>query len=125
MRVKLYWLQTTYHESPRHMGGGAIVHPVSGEQYISKMQKAVDVGLAFHLMRSFSKVGWDKLYLLAGDGDFHEVVQHHVENEGTDVTVIGAPGSIRGAIAPFVRVVNFAEIRDDIIRAAPAASPRE
>jgi hypothetical protein len=56
---------------------------------------------------------------------FTKVVQHLVENEGTHVTVIGAPESIRGAMAPFVRVVNFAEIRDDIIRAALAASPRE
>jgi hypothetical protein len=56
----------------RAVQGGAIVHPVSGEQYIAKMQKAVGVGLAFHLMRSSSKVGRDKLYLPAGDGDFHE-----------------------------------------------------
>jgi hypothetical protein len=47
MRVKLYWLQTTSHEWPRHMGGGPIVHPVSGEQYITKTQKAVDADWRF------------------------------------------------------------------------------
>ena len=123
MGVKLYWLQTTRHEWPRHMGSGPILHPVSGEQYITKTQKAVDVGLAFHLMRSFLKVRWGKLYLVAGDGDFHEVVQHLVENEGVHVTVMGTPASISGEIAPFVRIVNFAEIRDDIMRATAPAAP--
>lgn len=116
MRVKLYWLQTTFHEWPRHMGGGPIVHPDSGEQYTTRAQKAVDVGLAFHLMRSFSKVKWDKLYLVAGDGDFHEVIQHLVENEGVNVTVIGTPGSVSGEVAPFVRILNFADIKGDIAR---------
>ena len=123
MRVKLYWLQTKYHEWPPHMGGGPILHPVSGEQYITRTQKAVDVGLAFHLMRSFSKVGWDKLYLIAGDGDFHEVVQHLVENEGVRVTVIGTPKSISGEIAAFVRIVDFGSIRDEIMRPPTAAIP--
>jgi uncharacterized LabA/DUF88 family protein len=120
MRVKLYWLQVKKHEWPAYLGGGPILHPVSGEQYSTKTQKGVDVGLAFHLMRSFSKIGWDKLYLIAGDGDYHEVVQHLVENEGVRVTVIGTPGTISGQIAPYVRVVDFAEIKENIQRAAPA-----
>ena len=120
LRVKLYWLQTKKHEWPAYLGGGGpIVHPLSGEQYVTKAQKGVDVGLAFHLMRSFSKVRWDKLYLVAGDGDFHEVIQHLVENEGVHVTVIGTPATISGQIAPYVRIVDFAEITDDIRRAAP------
>jgi hypothetical protein len=125
MRVKLYWLQTKHHEWPHRLGGGPILHPETGEQYVTKTQKAVDVGLAFHLMRSFAKVGWDKLYLVAGDGDFHEVVQHLVENEGVHVTVIGTPGSVSGEIAPFVRIVDFADIRDEIARPAPTAPQDE
>ena len=119
MRVKLYWLQTKHYEWPVHMGGGPILHPVSGDQYITKTQKAVDVGLAFHLMRSFTKAKWDRLYLVAGDGDFHEVVQHLVENEGVHVTVIGRHGSISGEIAPFVRIVDLADIVDQIEMGAP------
>lgn len=114
MRVKLYWLQTKHHEWPAKMGGGPIVHPETGEQYVTKAQKAVDVGLAFHLMRSYSKVKWNKLYLVAGDGDFHEVIQHLVENEGVHVTVVGTPGSISGEIAPFVEVISFDSIKDSI-----------
>lgn len=121
MRVKLYWLQTKHHEWPRSMGGGPIVHPESGEQYVTKIQKGVDVGLAFHLMRSYSMVGWDKLYLIAGDGDYHEVIQHLVENEGVDVKVIGTSETVSREIAPYVKVVEFADIRDRIARPAPTS----
>lgn len=114
MRVKLYWLQTKHHEWPTHMGGGRIVHPESGEQYVTKAQKAVDVGLAFHLMRSFNKVKWDRLYLVAGDGDFSEVIQHLVENEGVHVTVIGNSGSISSELAPFVQIIEFDSIIDKV-----------
>ncbi|WP_285435620.1 NYN domain-containing protein [Pseudomonas sp. fls2-241-R2A-110] len=114
MRVKLYWLQTKLHEWPSHMGGGAIVHPNTGEQYVTKAQKAVDVGLAFHMMRSFSKVGWKRLYLVAGDGDFHEVIQHLVENEGVHVTIIGNSNSISNELAPFVQIIEFDSIIDKV-----------
>lgn len=119
LRVKLYWLKTKAHEWPTHMGGGPILHPDSGKQYVTKTQKAVDVGLAFHLMRSFSKLGWDKLYLVAGDGDFSEVIQHLVENENVSVTVIGTKGSVSGELEPYVRIVDFAEIRASITMADP------
>jgi hypothetical protein len=116
LRVKLYWLQTKAHTWPSHMGGGPILHPDSGEQYVTKTQKAVDVGLAFHLIRSHSKRRWDKLYLVAGDSDFSEVVQHLVENEDVAVTVIGTASSISGELAPYVRIVEFTEIAGSISR---------
>lgn len=116
LRVKLYWLQTKVHEWPQHMGGGPIAHPISGEHYITKYQKAVDVGLSFHLMRSFTKQCWDKLYLVAGDGDFSEVIQHLVENENVSVTVIGSRNSISGELAPYVRIVEFGDIKDIVTR---------
>ena len=116
MRVKLYGLKVREEEWPRHLGGGKILHPETGEQYITTTQKGVDVGLAFHLMRSFSKVRWDKLYLCAGDGDFAEVVHHLVENEGVDVTVIGAKDTISSSILPYVRVVWLESMKDDIAR---------
>lgn len=122
LRVKLYWLQTKHHEWPHHMGGGPIIHPDSGDQYITKTQKAVDVGLAFHLMRSFSKKAWDKLYFIAGDGDFSEVIQHLVENEDVSVTVIGTANSISGELAPYVRIVDFSEIAGSISRASASTS---
>ncbi|WP_144955328.1 NYN domain-containing protein [Pseudomonas oryzihabitans] len=116
LRVKLYWLQSKAHEWPASAGGGPILHPVTGEQYTTKSQKGVDVGLAFNLMRSHAKRGWKKLYLVAGDGDFHEVVQYLVENEGVEVTVIGAHFSISGEIAPYVRVIEFKDIEAAIAR---------
>lgn len=118
LRVKLYWLQTKVHDWPAHMGGGPILHPQSGEQYVTKTQKAVDVSLAFHLMCSFSQRGWDKLYLVAGDGDFSVVIKHLVENENVAVTVIGTTRSVSVELAPYVKIVDFADIRDSITRAS-------
>lgn len=102
------------------MGGGPILHPESGDQYVTKMQKAVDVGLSFHLMRSFSKRAWNRLYLIAGDGDFSEVIQHLVENENVSVTLIGSSSSVSGELAPYVRIVEFAEIKAAVTMAANA-----
>ena len=116
LRVKLYWLQSKQLYWPHVMGGGPVLHPDTGEPYIQKTQKAVDVGLAFHLMRSFSKVGWKKLYLVAGDGDFHEVIQHLVENENVTVIVVGTADSLSGELAPYVDLVEFDGIIDDVKR---------
>lgn len=117
LRVKLYWLQTKQLYWPAALGGGPVLHPTEdGVQYELKTQKGVDVGLAFHLMRSYAKRGWKKLYLVAGDGDFHEVVQHLVENEDVSVTVIGSPHTISAEIGPYCRPVSFADIADRIAR---------
>ena len=116
LRVKLYWLQTKPHEWPGYMGGGPILHPESGDQYITKSQKAVDVGLAFHLMRSFAKRSWNKLYLVAGDGDFCDIIQHLVENENVAITLIGTESSISGELAPYAKILDFAHLRSSISR---------
>ncbi len=123
LRVKLYWLQSYPLHWPASMGGDPVVHPTNGQPYIQKTQKGVDVGLAFHLMRSYSKRGWKKLYLVAGDGDFHEVIQHLVENEDVHVTLIGTNDSISGQLAPYAdNVVDFGEIKAKIVRQAPPAT---
>lgn len=115
LRVKLYWLQRKEIYWPREMGGQPVEHPDTGAQYIQTSQKAVDVGLAFHLIRSFSKKRWNKLYLVAGDSDFHEVVQHLVEDEDVEITLIGNNNSISAELAPYAkRVVNFDSILDQI-----------
>ncbi len=85
------------------MGGGPVTHPASGKQYEITQQKAVDVGLAFHLMRSFGHRKWRKLFLAAGDGDFHEAVQHLVENENIDLFLIGTINSISDELKPYAR----------------------
>ena len=75
---------------PAHMGGGPVVHPNSGQQYELTQQKAVDVGLAFHLIRSHANRGSNELALCAGDGDFHEVVQYLVEVKNVDLFLVGS-----------------------------------
>ncbi len=100
--------------------GEPVVHPTTGEQYKLKMQKEVDVLLAFNLIRSQLKSGWKKLYLVAGDRDFFEVLRHLVENEGVELTVFdlrrgrnGTP-TISGKYAPFARHIYFEDIYENL-----------
>lgn len=101
LRVKLYWLHKRKLNWPAKLGGGPVVHPQTGEQFELTQQKAVDVGLAFHLIRSYTKRSWRKLLLAAGDGDFHEVIQHLVENEDVSLVLVGTVDSISAELRPY------------------------
>ena len=105
LRVKLYWTQKKSLYWPTQMGGGPVVHPSSGIHYEQTTQKAVDVGLAFHLMRSYSKKKWGTLFLAAGDSDFHEVVQHLVENEDVNLVLIGTMNTISEELRPYAQSI--------------------
>ena len=63
----------------------------------------MDVGLAFHLMRSFSKRKWTTLFLFAGDSDFHEAIQHLVEHEDVNLVLIGTLQTISQELRPYAR----------------------
>ena len=111
LRVKLYWLQHKKLWWPDALGGGPVLHPNDSEvQFEITSQKGVDVGLAFHMMRSFAKKNWNKLYLVAGDGDFHEVIQHLVEDEDVHVTIFGTHNSISPELGPYARVIYFEDV---------------
>ena len=105
LRVKLYWLQKRNLYWPAAAGGGAVLHPKTGQKYELVQQKAVDVGLAFHLMRSYGHRQWRTLFLAAGDSDFHEAIQHLVEYEDINVILIGSLASISGELLPYARAV--------------------
>jgi uncharacterized LabA/DUF88 family protein len=99
------------------MGGGPVLNPVSGKHYELTQQKAVDVGLAFHLMRSFARKLWPKLFLATGDGDFKEVVQHLVENENVTLFLIGTLESISEELRPYAtHILQLKEVAADISR---------
>ena len=77
----------------------------------------MDVGLAFHLMRSHSHRKWKTLFLAAGDSDCHEVVQHLVENENVKLILIGSEQTISGELLPYARgLVKLREIADEVAR---------
>jgi uncharacterized LabA/DUF88 family protein len=117
LRVKIYWLQKKQLYWPNAMGGGPVVHPTSKVQYEMAQQKGVDVGLVFHLMRSFSKQGWKKLFLAAGDGDFHEPIQHLVENENVSLYLIGSLDSMSEELRPYAtQIIDLASIAKSIAR---------
>ena len=117
LRVKLYWLQKRGLYWPSAWGGGAVVHPTTQQQYELTQQKAVDVGLAFHLMRSYGHRQWRTLFFAAGDGDFHEVIQHLVEHRDVNVILIGASDSISGELLPYGQTVEeVSTIADQIAR---------
>jgi len=106
LRVKIYWLQKKLLYWPKSLGGTPVVHPEDETiQYELKEQKAVDVGLAFHLIRSFSKRHWTKLVLAAGDGDFHEPVQYLVETENVDLFLVGSVATISETLRPYARKI--------------------
>ena len=104
LRVKNYWLQKKQLYWPNHLGGGPVLHPEQNHiNYEITTQKAVDVGLVYHMTRSFHKRKWSKLALFAGDGDFHEPVQNLVEYENVDLYLIGSLNSIADVLRPYAR----------------------
>jgi len=118
LRVKLYWIQERLQSWPQSWGGGPIVHPIRNEPLKIQRQKAVDVGLVFHLMRSHSKRNWTKLFLFAGDSDFYEPVQHLVENENVFLVIIGTMGTISQDLRPYARdIVELDKVAPQIARA--------
>ena len=78
LRVKIYWLQKKLLFWPGQ-DRTPVIHPTQNYQYELTTQKGVDVGFVYHMTRSFMNRKWDKLVLIAGDGDFHEPVQGLVE----------------------------------------------
>jgi uncharacterized LabA/DUF88 family protein len=87
------------------MGGGPVIHPRTGAQFELAIQKAVDVGLAFHMTRSFFKRRWAKLVLAAGDGVFQEPVQCLVESDNVDLYLVGTMNTISQDLRPYARRV--------------------
>jgi len=117
LRVKLYWLQKKPLFWPTSWGGGPVLHPETHRHFELVQQKAVDVGLAFHLMRSFNQRRWSTLYLAAGDSDFHEAVQHLVENENVNLILIGNETTISGELLPYARaIVSVSEHAERLAR---------
>lgn len=122
LRVKSYWLSKKQLFWPASMGGGLVTHPETGEPFELTQQKAVDVGLVFHMLRSFGTRRWRTLFLAAGDSDFHEAVQHLVENEGVDLYLIGSLNTISDELRPYARaIVRMEDHADTLARQTPPA----
>jgi hypothetical protein len=60
------------------------------------------------------------LFLAAGDGDFHEVVQHFVEDEGVDVYLIGRMDSMSTELLPYGTRVDLDAVVDRVSRSRDA-----
>lgn len=106
LRVKIYWLQKKLLFWPKQLGGSPVTHPDNPEiQYEQTTQKAVDVGLVYHMVRSFHKRKWTKVVLAAGDGDFHEPVQNLVETENVDLHLVGSVRNISEELRPYARSI--------------------
>lgn len=102
-RLKIYWLSRKKLFWPQSLGGTPVIHPDGRTQFELVRQKGVDVGLAFHMVRSFYKRRWTKLVLCSGDGDFHEPVQSLIETEGVDLYLAGARGAISTELLPYAK----------------------
>ena len=87
-------------------GGGPVLHPtIPDTQYEQKSQKAVDVGLTFHMVRSYHKRHWTKLVLAAGDSDFHEPMQSLVEGENVELYLVGSVNTISNQLRPYAKKI--------------------
>lgn len=109
-RIKVYWLSKKKLYWPQKLGGQPVMHPTIPDlQYELVSQKAVDVGLAFHMVRSFYRRRWTKLVLFAGDGDFHEPVQALIEGDNVELHLVGSleKRTISGELMPFGRVIEI------------------
>ena len=81
-----------------------MLHPdIPDLQFELTTQKAIDVGLVYHMTRSFHNRKWNKLVLAAGDADFHEPVQNLVANENVDLYLVGSLSSISEELRPYAR----------------------
>lgn len=122
MRLMLGSTQERELKWPSWLGGGPVLHPGSGDAYVQRVQKEVDVLLAFNLVRSQLKEGWRKLYLVAGDKDFFQVVRHLVENEGVQLKLFGLRSNRQGLptiaskFGPFGKHIYFEDIVEKIER---------
>lgn len=103
-RPKIYWISRKKLFWPPQLGSHPVLHPKDPSiQFELTVQKGVDVGLAFHLVRSYYKRHWSKLALCAGDADFHEPVQSLVEGEGVDLYLVGSMAAIAPELRSHVR----------------------
>jgi uncharacterized LabA/DUF88 family protein len=105
LRVKTYWIQRNQLYWPKSLGGQPVMHPSDNVPFLQVSQKAVDVGLVYHMARSFAKRRWDKLVLVAGDADFHEPVQNLVEQENVTLYLVGTLNTIHQALRPYARKI--------------------
>jgi len=63
------------------------------------------MGLSFHLMRSYRRKRWKKLFRATGDGDFHEVVPHLVEDENVSLVLVGSIDTVSEDLRPCASAV--------------------
>jgi uncharacterized LabA/DUF88 family protein len=106
-RVKIYWLNKKKLRWPEKYGSQPVMHPeIPDLQYELISQKAVDVGLAFHMVASYYRRKWTKLVLVAGDGDFHEPVQFLVEGQNVELHIAGKSGSVSGELLPYGKLIE-------------------
>ena len=117
LRLKIYWLSKRKLYWPDQLGGNAVVHPDDPSiHYELKQQKGVDVGLAYHMIRSFHKRKWTKLVLCAGDGDFHEPIQNLIEAENVELYLVGSLDSISSELRSYAK--RILEIDQEPLRSA-------
>jgi uncharacterized LabA/DUF88 family protein len=109
LRTKIYWLKEETLHWPRQYGGEEVRHPDKGKypdlSYVQTTQKAVDVGLAYHMIRSYHIDKWEKLVLATGDADFAEPVQDLVEHYGVKLYLVGSSSNISNSLVSYAKQI--------------------
>lgn len=74
-----------------------------------EIQKGVDVGLAVFVMKEMFHGRFDKLMLIAGDGDFLDLV-HEIQQSGRKVYVIGTPETVSESLKDITdRIIDITD----------------
>ena len=83
MRVQLYKLKELHCSCPS-----------CGHQFERQVQKGVDVGIATLIVKLASQNKYDRLLLLAGDGDFEDAIDYVKSELHKEIWIAGYQGSV-------------------------------
>lgn len=94
MRVKLYKLKDVHNTCPS-----------CSHHFVRQVQKGVDVGIATLIVKLASQNQYDRLLLLAGDGDFEDAIAYVKEELHKEIWIGGFNGSLSADLQSYANNV--------------------
>jgi uncharacterized LabA/DUF88 family protein len=112
MRVQLYKLKDMH-----------CICPQCSHHFDRSVQKGVDVGIATLIIKLASQNRYDRLVLLAGDGDFEDAIDYVKSELHKEIWIAGFPNSVSADLQSYSdRVIWISDFWSEIERALPSAS---
>lgn len=115
MRVQLYKLKDMHLQCPQ-----------CSNHSTRSVQKGVDVGIATLIVKLAAQGRYERLILLAGDGDFEDAIDYVKSELHREIWIAGFSDSVSSDLQSYSdRVIWLSDIWHDIERAPKAHSPAE